>query len=197
MKHIILIIFAVAIAAFSGEIKKNKNIWYDYFYTNTYGTLFHYEIDGSTVVEHRGVPVCEYKMKSGKKLLLDADGDEVGDKCSPLRFAFITTIVPYTKKGRTAEWVCMYGWSGHTGYMVAFKAKSCPDVIMAFGRGAWLDEFRFGDGAEFTPDDFGNVPTLNAYYDEGTLEHNPRFAARVKYRERFGNIVRAGGPKDR
>lgn len=191
-KSFILALLSVVIAA-SQEYRTPTNPRYDYTYSS-HGEPFAYEIKGGTAIEVSGTAVCEYRLKSGKYFNYTAEemGVEFGERCPDLGFSFLTMWQPYAKKGRSARWVCAYGWGSHNGYVFRFMARSCPDVIVATSVGAWMEALDFGEG--FGPGDFDNVPQVRAWYNLNTLENNPKFAARVKQRARMGLIYKMGDP---
>ena len=67
--------------------------------------------------------------------------------------------------------------------------SSCPDVIIATSVGAWLEELHFGQ-CGFEVKDFASIPQVRARYNLNTLENNPKFAERVKYRAAGGLIYK-------
>lgn len=192
MKKMVVFILAVlSVAAWSQTIHTITKPKYDYYYT-TNGDPFALYAKGEPVIQVNGVDVCEWDAGGTKFRYRAADfGYEFGEVCPDLGFAALTKWEPYTKKGKSAKWLCTYG-TGYAGYSFRFVKGDCPDVITAFGRGAWLEELRLGK--DFTEEDFPWLPQVEAYYNLNTLENNPKFAERVKYRADRSLISRAGDP---
>lgn len=192
MKRIVFLTFALAVAGWAQSWHTITKPRYDYYYT-TNGDPFALYVEGGAVIQVNGVDLCEWDAGGTMFRYKAADfGYEFGDKCPDLGFAALTRWEPQTKRGKSASWLCTYG-TGHAGYSFRFiKRGECPDVITAFGRGAWLGELWLG--RDFTEEDFPWLPSVDAYYNLNTLESNPKFAERVKYRADRFLITRAGEP---
>lgn len=193
MKQIIVFFIAFFVTVSLGiaqDFRMPTRPKYDYT-RSTHGEPFAYEIKGGKAIEVNGVAVCEYRMASGKNLRYKASEFDVefSDKCPDLGFSFLTMWEPYTKLGKSKVWVCSYGWGSHNGYVFRFMKSSCPDVIIATSVGAWLEELNFGQ-CGFEVKDFASIPQVRARYNLNTLENNPKFAERVKYRAAGGLIYK-------
>lgn len=190
MKVSLFLFFIVVLPCVAQDYRKPTYSKYDYTYS-TSGDPFPYEIKGQLSIEVNGKTVCEYQLKSGKNFNYSGKSlhTEYEERCPNLRFSFLTMWEPYTKRGISRLWVCSYGWGSSNGYVFRFMKTSCPDVVVALSVGAWLDELNFGQNG-FEPDDFDNVPAAWTWYNLNTLENNPEFAERVKYRAARGLIYK-------
>lgn len=189
-----LMLFTISTLSVAQDFRKPTYPKYDYTYS-TSGDPFGYYADDVNAIEVNGTTLCEYPLKNGKNLtyLGRTFDTEFGELCPPLGIAFLTSWQPYTKQGYSKIWVCAYGKGSHNGYSFRFMKSSCPDAIVAkTGLGGWVEEINFGK--EFDASDFPDVPAVGAMYNLNTLENNPKFAERVKYRAARGLIFKDGEP---
>lgn len=193
MRKILILAFIAAAVTAAQDYRTPTRPKFDYTYS-TSGEPFGFESRGEKAIEVNGVAICEYKLKSGKRISYKAGHlhTEYGERCPDIGFSFLTMWEPSSKTGRSRSWVCAYGWGSPNGYVFRFVRNDCPDYIVATSVGAWVEAGNFG--RDFVPADFGDIPQARARYSKATLDTNPNFAKRVKYRASHGLISRVGDP---